>query len=68
MPSNIIERQDDIIRIVAHVEAFIWDPLTPVVLSLGDYSRDTMAMTTEEATQTANALLEAVAKVNEGVV
>lgn len=54
--NNIVRRKK---YTVAHVENFAWEPLTPIVLSVDDYSK-MVEMTLDEAVMISDALLAAV--------
>lgn len=62
--STVIVREDTNYR-VAHVETFVWDPITPVALSINDY-QDTVALSIEEAQALAEGLLLAIKQYNNG--
>lgn len=56
--SNIIKRESTGYTL-AHVERFVFDPVTPVVLSIKDYAA-TVEFTDEEALELSAALAAAV--------
>jgi hypothetical protein len=64
--SNIVTRKDDLTTNLVQVEAFIFDPLTPIVMAIHDFDA-VVALTVEEAEQAVVALQEAINKVNGGI-
>ena len=50
---------------VAHVEAFVWEPLLPIVMMTANYTNSVTEMTIQEAKQLRKALKKAI-KIVEG--